>query len=499
MLVIGRNLKIKSQVNRINHVKKNWKNNMTNIDVILINPVDGTNIKTGLGLKIPPLNLMYLAAVLEEASIPVKILDDDLCQAGFEKVAKLTQQANPSIVGVTATTATIKNALEYIKTIKKALPNVLTVLGGPHPTFLPEETLKSEKALDVIVMGEGEETIVDLTEKFIKNGRNELPSVKGIAYKDNDKIKITQSRPMIQDLDSIPFPARHLVPFKKYETSNQSGGMITSRGCGFSCNYCSSSLIMGKKFRSRSPENVVDELEELVNRYGIHNIAFLDDIFMLKKKRAQMIADEIKDRGLDVSFVASSRVNTFDRETLESLKHSGMSTLYCGVESGSQRVLDLMGKGITLKQAEDAFKTAKNVGIDTVGSFILGYPGETIQEMDQTIDFSIKLDPDYCQFSILTPFPGTPIYYELKHKNLLDTENWDRYTVLNSVINYEQLGLSKQLVEKKLTQAYLKFYIRPSHIIRHSNMLKVYIKTLFRGFILPKLKSKTPSGWYNEI
>ncbi|AUB61405.1 B12-binding domain-containing radical SAM protein [Methanobacterium subterraneum] len=465
------------------------------MDVLLINPIDDTAVKNGLGLKIPPLNLMYLAAALENASITVKIIDDDLYQAGFDKITNLASKIDPKVVGITATTATIKNALEYIKNIKKALPNTLTVIGGPHPTFMPYETLKSEKTLDAVVIGEGEETIVDIAD----NARKNLSGIKGISYRNDDKIRKTPSRPLIKDLDSLPFPARHLVPFKSYELSSQAGGMITSRGCVFSCNYCSSSLIMGKKFRTRSPENVVDELEELSYKYGLKEVAFLDDIFMLNKKRAGMIADEIKCRDIDVSFIASSRVNNVDKRLLESLKDSGMSTLYCGVESGSQRVLDLMGKGITLKQAENAFKIAKNVGIDVVGSFILGYPGETVEEMNQTIDFSIKLDPDYCQYSILTPFPGTPIYYELKHKGLLDTENWDRYTVINSVINYEKLGLSKKLVEKKLARAYLKFYTRPKYVLSHSNMFKVLIKTLFRSYVMPKIRGGTPEGWYNTL
>ncbi|AUB56837.1 B12-binding domain-containing radical SAM protein [Methanobacterium subterraneum] len=465
------------------------------MDVLLINPIDDTAVKNGLGLKIPPLNLMYLAAALENVSIPVKIIDDDLYQAGFDKITNLASKIDPKVVGITATTATIKNALEYIKNIKKALPNTLTVIGGSHPTFMPYETLKSEKTLDAVVIGEGEETIVDIAD----NARKNLSGIKGISYRNDDKIRKTPSRPLIKDLDSLPFPARHLVPFKSYELSSQAGGMITSRGCVFSCNYCSSSLIMGKKFRTRSPENVVDELEELSYKYGLKEVAFLDDIFMLNKKRAGMIADEIKRRDIDVSFIASSRVNNVDKRLLESLKDSGMSTLYCGVESGSQRVLDLMGKGITLKQAENAFKIAKNVGIDVVGSFILGYPGETVEEMNQTIDFSIKLDPDYCQYSILTPFPGTPIYYELKHKGLLDTENWDRYTVINSVINYEKLGLSKKLVEKKLARAYLKFYTRPKYVLSHSNMFKVLIKTLFRSYVMPKIRGGTPEGWYNTL
>jgi anaerobic magnesium-protoporphyrin IX monomethyl ester cyclase len=473
---------------------------MNDTGVLLINPCDKGHITNGLGVKVPPLNLMYLAAALEKASIPVKIIDDDLYQAGFDKLANLALKIDPVVVGVTATTATIKNALKYVKTIKKALPDALTVIGGPHSTFMPVKTLKSEDSLDVVVMGEGEETIVEVAEKYQREGLKNFSEIKGIVYRNNGKISTTSPRPLIKNLDDLPFPARHLVPFQIYKTSkNQGGGMITSRGCVFSCNYCSSSLIMGKKFRTRSPENVVDEIEELVFKYGIRDIAFLDDIFMLNKARAIAISNEIKNRGLDINFVASSRVNTVDRQLLESLKNSGMSTLYCGVESGSQRVLDLMGKGITLKQAEDAIKAAKDSNIDVLGSFIVGYPGETSEEIDQTIDFSIKLDPDYSQFSILTPFPGTPIYYDLKQKGLLDTEDWNKYTVLDSVISYEKIGLSKKLVKRKLNKAYLKFYTRPKYLIKHRGMFKVLIETLFKSYFMPKLGGKTPEGWYNSL
>jgi anaerobic magnesium-protoporphyrin IX monomethyl ester cyclase len=170
----------------------------------------------------------------------------------------------------------------------------------------------------------------------------------------------------------------------------RTGGIITSRGCVYSCNYCSSSLIMGKKFRSRSPDNVVDEIEELINKYQITDFGFMDDTFMLNKKRANDIADEIKTRGLDVTFVASSRVDRVDSGLLQNLKNSGMKTIYYGVESGSQRILDLMKKGITLKNAENAVKIAKNAGLEVLTSYIIGYPGETKDDINKTIDFFYK-------------------------------------------------------------------------------------------------------------
>ena len=191
---------------------------------------------------------MYLASSLEKNNNSVEILDDDLLQKGFFEVAHHAEKLDPEIIGITATTSTIKTALKYLEEIKKVMPNVLTVIGGPHTTFLPENTLKNSENSDVAVLGEGEKTMVDLADKYIDFNRS-LNDVNGIVYRDpkNGQIKATTPRPLIEDLDSLPFPARHLVPFESYGISkSQSGGMITSRGCVYSCGYCSSSLIMGK-------------------------------------------------------------------------------------------------------------------------------------------------------------------------------------------------------------------------------------------------------------
>lgn len=471
------------------------------IDVMLINPYDENALKNALGFIAPPINLMYLASSLEKESYSVKIVDDDLLQKGYEHVSEMAEKLNPQVVAVTATTSTINSALKYLEMVKNILPNSLRVIGGPHTTFMPFETLKDSQFLDVVVRGEGEETMIDIA---VQSSQSipDLKDVRGIVFRDPNtgSLKFTPDRPLIKDLDSLPFPARHLVPFKSYGVSKeQTGGIITSRGCVYSCNYCSSSLIMGKKFRWRSPDNVVDEIEELIDNYQIRDIGFMDDTFMLNKRRANDIANEIKARGMDLSFVASSRVDRVDLELLKNLKNSGMQTIYYGVESGSQRILDIMKKGITLKNAENAVKIAKDAGLEVLTSFILGYPGETKDDMNKTIDFSTKLDSDYCQYSILTPFPGTPIYNELREKNLIDDDDWDEYTVLKPVLKYDEMGLNKKMVERKLAMAYLKYYARPKYLMNHRHMFKVMFKTVIRSFILPKLMGGTGKGWYQNL
>jgi len=284
--------------------------------IVFVNPLDSSILTRGLGIKTPPLNLMYLASAAEKAGFSPRILDANLLKATPEKVAKMLGDLTPDLVGLTATTATVSKAFAYIKKIREVLADCFIFIGGPHVTFLPTETLADCPELDAVVIGEGEETVVDLARSFDAKAPCWPESVKGIAYRkregDRDKFVVTQPRPLIEDLDSIPFPARHLVPYTDYqlfEGDTAPGLMITSRGCTFACNYCSSSHLMGKKFRPRSPMNVVDEIEELVSQYKVTNLEFLDDNFMLNRPRVLAISREIKSRGLDITFVASSRVN----------------------------------------------------------------------------------------------------------------------------------------------------------------------------------------------
>lgn len=456
----------------------------------MINPADQTHLKRVLDVKGPHLGLMYLASMLEKFSWKVKVIDDSLFEYGAEKIAKLVSKLSPIVVGITAVTSTIKNALRYLSKIKELIPNVLTVIGGPHATFLPYETLRSSKGLDVVVRGEGEETVVDLMDKYSRKEHKGLAEVRGIVYRDGSRLIANPPRPLIENLDSLPFPARHLVPYEKYRYGKYVlGTIVSSRGCPYSCTFCSSSLLMGKKFRARSPRNVVDEIEELVYKYKVSYVEFLDDTYTLNKKRAVEIAREIRRRKLDIKYVVSSRVNIVDKAMLVELKKSGCDMIYYGVESASQRILDKMKKGTTVEQAERAIRATKEVGIKCTASFIIGYPGETLEEIDRTIKFSIKLDPDYSQYSILTPYPGTPIFHELSEKGLIDTYDWDKYTILDPVINYEKLGLSKKLVMRKLSEAYYRFYFRPKYLAKHLNLLATALTTPIKLMVHALLKS----------
>ncbi|MEM3614255.1 MAG: radical SAM protein [Nitrososphaerales archaeon] len=478
---------------------------MVYISVILVNPPQRNDIGRALGIKAPPIGLMYLAAVLREAGEEVEILDADLLELSVEDAAKEVCLRQPSIVGVTATTPTINNALKVVGSVRARNAGVITVIGGVHPTFMPEETLQSCPALDLVVIGEGEQTLLELTRAlkgFQWDGRRystakefaeRVSTVKGIAYRDPSNpnlIRYTPPRPYIDNLDKIPLPARDLVPFEHYKLLGKEasiGAIITSRGCPYGCTYCSSSRIGGLKFRARSVDNVLLEIQELYHKYHLKHIEIIDDIFTLNQKRAFEFAQKLKNLNLDVEWHASSRVNTISRDLVRALFSAGLRTLYYGVESGSQRILDLMRKKIRLEQVRDAFRITREEGVMPFGSFILGYPTETLDEMKQTIKFAAEINAEYAQFCVLTPYPGTPVYYELKSKGLLLTEDWDRYTTLEPVIRYEVFGYTAKQVKKMLNYAYQYFYLRPRYILRHLRLLPTIFGVALRNYVLPML------------
>jgi len=461
---------------------------MNSVDVLLINPPQNAELKTLLDLHGPPMASMYLAGYVRSKGYTPRILDLDIENMTVDQVVSTVSSISPRIIGMTAFTSTVNVAYKLLAAIKKAVPNALTVIGGPHVTFLPDEAL-SQEGIDVVAIGEGEETLAEVIGAY-ESGKG-LDEVRGIAYIKDGKMKINPPRPLIQNLDQIPFPARDLVSYERYRWQGVlEAPMLTSRGCTFHCQYCSSSEIMGRRYRIRSVQNVIDEIKEVQEKYHVKDIEFIDDTFTLNMKRASEIMKAIVDEKLDVRLSLSSRVNTINEDLMRDLKNGGTANMYFGVESGSQRVLDLMQKGIKLEQAVAAVNLAKKYNIGVLCSYIIGYPGETPEEMDQTIKFSIKLNSDYAQYSILTPFPGTPIYYELDRKGLIATKDWSLYTVLHPLIKYEAFGYSASLVARKLTEAYRAFYIRFEYLIKKRYMFPLIMKSIRRSLKLARMMAK---------
>ncbi|UCH88146.1 MAG: cobalamin-dependent protein [Thermoplasmata archaeon] len=363
----------------------------------------------------PPLGLAYLAAILEQNEKKVEILDAHVEGLSWKDLHKKLVGSNPDIIGVTFTTETRFDGFKTIKIAKTALPNSTIIAGGPHVSLTAEDTLRHIPELDIIVRGEGENTLLNLINALESKG--DFKSVQGISYRENGKIKNNPPEPFIENLDTIPFPARHLLPMDKYNFNVDVPGkgnlpftsIMTSRGCPFGCCFCATSEVWGRRFRGRSPQNVIDEIEFVINKYKVKGIWFFDDTFTLNKKRTREICDLIIKKGLDISWFCDVRVDGMDKNLLKKMKDAGCYSIAYGVESGSQRILDeVIGKKIELNQVKNVAKWSREVGIHPRGLFILSLPTETYAEAKITIEFMRELGGEN-SINILKIYPGNEV------------------------------------------------------------------------------------------
>jgi radical SAM superfamily enzyme YgiQ (UPF0313 family) len=432
--------------------------------VLLINPPYFNSKYKFIGLVAPPLGLAYIAAVLEENSIDVMIIDAAALEMSWETLESEIRRISPQLVAITALTPTISNALKTAELTKKTCPQAIVVMGGYHPTFNNREIL-GKAYVDIVVMGEGEYTFLDLVKTLSEGG--DLKKVRGIAY-DN---LVTSARPLICDLDEIPFPARHLLPMDHYKILNMklhTTTMISGRGCPMQCSFCSSAAMHGNKLRIRSPENVVDEMEHLIEDHEAGMIAFMDDTFTLKPSRVSEICDEIKKRDINVYWGCTTRADTLSRKLLHKMSDSGCITMFLGVESADQQQLDRVNKQMTVDKIRRAFTIARENDIRTIASVVLGMPGDTRKSIERTIKFVIELKPSYALFSLATPYPGTKFYQEAVHNNLIKVKDWSKYTLLSPVL--ETVDCSMDELKKLQKKAFRQFYLRPVYLMKQVRM-----------------------------
>lgn len=427
--------------------------------------------------SMPPLGLLYLAGYLEKyTNYQIETLDCQIEGIEHGELKELIEKKNPDIVGVTTMTFTLPDVVKTIKIIKQAKPNAKIVLGGPHVHIYPEETIQI-KEVDYCVLGEGEKPFKELLEN-IEDTEN-LYKVKGIVFKDKKKIINTGSPPPIQNLDILPFPARYLVPYKKYKSVLAKKfpvtTMITSRGCPFKCLFCDRPH-MGNIFRARSAKNVVDEMEEC-KKMGIKEIFIYDDTFSVDRQRVLDICSEIIKRKLDIAWDVRTRVNTVDEKMLKSMKKAGCQRIHYGVEAGTEKTLKVLRKGITLDQVRKAFGWTKKAKIQTLAYFIIGSPGETKEDIMQTIKLAKKLKPDYATFSILTPYPATDLYKMGLEQGILPYDYWKEFAKnpksdFRPYLHFWKENLSTEDLFKLLKKAYKSFYLSPNYVIKKILQLK---------------------------
>jgi radical SAM superfamily enzyme YgiQ (UPF0313 family) len=410
-----------------------------------------------------PLGLGYLAAVLEKNNYEADVIDCQALKISYDEVRSELSKRQPTVVGLTSTTLTYKSALQIIKIAKEVCPNSVTILGGSHVSFWDDHALAECPELDIAVRKEGEFTLLELVQKI--EGGKSFGDVLGITYRKDGKIVRTPDRPYIEDLDALPFPALHLWPIDRLrEYGEVIFPLTTSRGCVFWCNFCTAVRMFGRKYRMRSPKNVVDEMEFLSKKFGADHFTFYDDAFTVDQARAEEICQEILNRNMKIRWNCETRVDMVTKELLAKMKKSGCTDVWFGVESGSQRVLAAMDKGILIEQTVKAFKWAKEVGLMTVANVILGFPTETRETAWETVRFVESLKPDDVGYYIATPYPGTPMYEQVKENGTLKITDFDKYDTATPT--FEIPNLSSEELRDIREQAFHRLYLRPGYFFK---------------------------------
>ncbi len=393
----------------------------------------------------PPLGISYLAGALERAGVEVRVLDLVVTAFDRAKLERALNEFQPDVVGATSVTMTFNSAISVIRHVKEIEPSIFTAMGGAHVSFCAEATLAKHPELDLVGLGEGEETIVDIVRAF-ENGRD-FSKVPGIVYRDGNTIRNTGARGYWIDVDTLPWPARHLVPLGRYRALDLPISMTTSRGCPFQCIFCTGRQLVGAKIRYRKAASVVDEMEYIAS-LGFKRVNLADDLFTARKDHAHAVCDEILRRGLKVTWTSFSNVNTVDVPLLRKMKEAGCILVSFGLESANAEILKTVRKGTKIPRIIEAVQMCNEAGIQPHGSFIVGLPGETPETLREMHDFARRLAEMGCQTGVhmLAPFPGTAVYEQREKYGIrLLTDDWSQFHANHAIT--EQDSASYELQE----------------------------------------------------
>ena len=445
-----------------------------------------------------PMGLACIAAYIREKGFSdVSILDCEALQIGLNEVKDHIPK-DVSVVGATSVTPTLKNACAIMKIAKAVNPKCATVIGGDHVTALPEETLSVYPEIDFGVFGEGEITFLELL-KGLEKGLDDYSSIQGLVFRKDGAIKKNAPRPLISDINELPIPAYDLLPMDKYVSPahhaifldkevklNPFTIFFSLRGCPYRCKYCASKVMWERRVRYRSVEKTMEEIDYLIKNFGIKCLEFNDENFIINKPRMKRLISELKKRKEEhgVYWNCLTRVDSVDLETLKDMKDAGCYFIRFGVESGDQRMLDLMSKDITVEQVKHAFKLTKEAGIACSASFIIGYPGETWETFRNTLNLAIEIDPTLAFFFVAIPIVGTELYDEAVEKGLILNSDWNGWVQMAETPIMRNEALSSDELIKMRNMSYKKFYLRPKYVlkmlksIRTKEQVKFYVNGL---------------------
>lgn len=459
--------------------------------LMLIRPLTPASSSSGIVSVQYPINIGYLAAYLKRHGVLTTVRDYEVEPFEEGEFLESVRSSRVSLVGFSCMTPHIRHAAFLAGLVKKHFPDVLTVVGGVHATAIPEQTLEEFPQFDVVVRGEGEQTLLDLYRSI--EGSHPLATVKGIAFRAGGETRLTPPREPMEDLDLLPFPARDLIPLERYRTSHVSRGfsrkamniaeIMTSRGCPYDCIFCASKVVHPRRVRFRSAENIIAEMEALVREQNVTHFSFLDDTFTIKREVLYPVCDFMGKRGL--TFDCFTRVNDVDEEKMGRMVASGCRKISFGIESGSPRVLKLLKKGITVEHVENAFRIARRARLPVIeATFLLGsHPDESREDIELTKRLIFRLRPDIMALFIAVPYPGTELNRILKERGLLEKENWEEFTLYFNNPSWRLGAIAMDELHRIQRAIYRSYYLNPLFLagsllrVRSLRELKYFVDT----------------------
>lgn len=431
----------------------------------------------------PSLSLAYVAGLAEKLGYEIQFIDANALQLPLSETVRRVRNFKPDLLAFTITTYLFFQTLDWVEALREAV-GVPTLLGGIHMGIYPEETFAHE-AIDYGCTGEAEMVLPQFLQAL--NNGTDLSDVKGMIWRDGDRVVVNEAAELLKDVDSVPFPARNHLPNDRYYSFisqfRNFTPLITSRGCPFHCIFCEQG---GLPFRGRSPDNVVNEIEECYHVYKVREFDFFDSSFTVDKKRVLGICHEIERRGIRVAWAIRSRVDLVDEELLVAMHGAGCRRIYYGIESSNPQILETLRKKNNLGQIREVMALTRKQGIDTFGYFLIGSPGETAETIKDSINFAISLKLDYAQFSKVTPMPATELYRMLLRdghpdywKNFIRDRNSECY------VPRPGTDLTEDEIQRWTRKAYIGFYFRPRYILKALARLKSW----------PELKRSVVTAW----
>ena len=413
----------------------------------------------------PPLGLAQLAAVLEKENIPVNIVDCNASKLSWDDLEDFIAKEKPDIVGTTTITPWFYKAIEVTRITKSVNPNIVTVLGGPHVTFTAEETLREYPEVDIIVRGEGEYTLPDLVRCL--GAKSDLFQVKGIAFRDRNRIAITETQPPV-DVNKLPLPAYHLLPMNRYYFTvfGNFTTILTSRGCPYRCTFCSEWRFWGARWRPRNPARVVDELEILNKKYGRDCFWFGDDCFNVDRNHIRGICTEIIKRNLRIAWYYQGRADFLIKyqDLLPEMRRAGNLMVQIGIETHNNEELAEFRKNLSTKQIIEAIDLLKKNDIVSQGMMIIGTKNDSADAIINKVNFMKWLDSDFPIFTMYTPFPGSDVYEEAKSKGWLEISDYSKYDMAHSIMSNQYL--SREQIDSLYYSCFSSYYLDPIKLIK---------------------------------